>query len=112
MVDLDVINTVLRRFLTAPRQPGYLSKPEYQHLAERNKEIYMSSCWYQSHWSFEKVKAYFVNMLDDTKKYFVCALPYQIAIKENLLSREQVEDEIDDDVHNEECDDFNLEIDQ
>ena len=94
MVDLDVINTVLRRFLTAPRQPGYLSKPEYQHLAERNKEIYMSSCWYQSHWSFEKVKAYFVNMLDDTKKYFVCALPYQIAIKENLLSREQVEDEM------------------
>ena len=33
-------------------------------------------------------------MLDDTKKYFVCSLPYQLAIKENLLSREQVEDEM------------------
>ena len=33
MVDLDVINTVLRRILTAPRQPGYVSKPEYKHLA-------------------------------------------------------------------------------
>ena len=94
MVDLDTINTVLRRFLTAPRTPGYLNKQEFAHLAERNKEIYMSSCWYKSHWSFEKVKAYFVNMLDDTKKYFVCSLPYQLAIMENLLSREQVEDEM------------------
>lgn len=94
MVDIDVINTVLRRFLTAPRQPAYLNKPEYAHLTERNKEMYMSSCWYQSHWSFDKVKAYFVNMLDETKKYFVCALPYQVAIKENLLSKSQVEDEM------------------
>ena len=94
MVDLDTINTVLRRFLTAPRTPGYLNKQEFVHLAERNKEIYMSSCWYKSHWSFEKVKAYFVNMLDDMKKYFVCSLPYQLAIMENLLSREQVEDEM------------------
>lgn len=94
MVDLDIINTVLRRFLTAPRTPGYLNKQEYAHLAERNKEIYMSSCWYKSHWSFEKVKSYFVNMLDDTKRYFICSLPYQLAIMENLLSREQVEDEV------------------
>lgn len=94
MVDLDVINTVLRKFLTAPRTPGYLNKKEYEHLAERNKEIYMSSCWYKSHWSFDKAKAYVVNFLDATKKYFICGLPYQIAIKENLLSREQVEDEM------------------
>ena len=94
MVDLDVINTVLRKFLTAPRTPGYLNKKEYEHLAERNKEIYMSSCWYTSHWSFEKAKAYVVNFLDATKKYFICGLPYQIAIRENLLSREQVEDEM------------------
>lgn len=94
MVDLDTINTVLRRFLTAPRQPNYLNNPKYAHLLERNKEFYMSSCWYQSHWSFDKAKAYFDNMLDDTKKYFICSLPYQIAIKEGLLSREQIEDEM------------------
>ncbi len=94
MVDLDVINTVLRKFLTAPRTPGYLNKKEYSELAERNKEIYMSSCWYKSHWSFSKAKAYVVNFLDASKKYFICGLPYQIAIKENLLSREQVEDEM------------------
>lgn len=93
MVDLDTINTVLRRFLTAPRQPNYLNNPEYKHLKERNKEFYMSSAWYASHWSFEKAKTYVENMLDGDK-YFVCALPYQIAIKEDLLIKGQVEDEM------------------
>ena len=94
MVDLDTINTVLRRFLTAPRQPNYLNKPEYAHLLERNKELYMSSAWYKSHWSFDKAKAYVVNLLDETKKYFICSLPYQISILEGLLLREQIEDEM------------------
>lgn len=94
MVDLDTINTVLRRFLTAPRQPNYLNNPKYEHLLERNKEIYMSSAWMKSHWLFDKAKAYTVNMLDDAKKYFICSLPYQISIKEGLLQREQIEDEM------------------
>lgn len=94
MVDLDTINTVLKRFLTAPRQPNYLNNPKYSHLLERNKEIYMSSAWMKSHWSFEKAKAYTVGLLDDTKKYFICGLPYQISIKEGLLSREQIQDEM------------------
>lgn len=94
MVDLNVINTVLRKFLTAPRSPGYLNNPKYKHLIERNTEIYMSSAWFKSHWSFAKLQAYFVNMLDDTKKYFCVGLPYQVAIKEGLLSKEQVEDEM------------------
>ncbi len=94
MVSLDVINTVLRRFLTAPRTPSYLNNAKYSHLIERNKEIYMTSAWYKSHWIFDKFKSYVANLLDDTKKYFVCDLPYQISIKEGLLSREQVEDEM------------------
>lgn len=94
MVDLNTINTVLRRFLTAPRQPNYLNNPKYAHMLERNKEFYMSSAWYKSHWSFEKAKAYTVNFLDDTKKYFICGLPYQVSVKEGLLSKEQIQDEM------------------
>lgn len=43
MVNKDTIETVLRRFLTAPRMPGYLHNPKYAHLKERNKEVYLSS---------------------------------------------------------------------
>ncbi len=94
LVDLNIINTVLRKFLTAERSPGYLNNPEYAHLKERNCEMYAGSCWHSSHWSFEKLKTYFANMLNDEKKYFCCGLPYQLSIKEGLLSREQVEDEM------------------
>ena len=97
MVDKKIIDTVLRKYLTSPRQPLYLNNPEYSHLLERNKEIYMSSAWYKSHWSFDKAKAYTVNLLDDTKKYFICGLPYQLSMYEGLLSREQVEDEMSED---------------
>ena len=97
MVDKDTIDTVLKRFLSSPRQPNYLNLPEYKNnadLLESNIEIYMSSCWYKSHWSFEKSKAYTVNLLGGRNGYFVCALPYQIAIKEGLLKRVDVEDEM------------------
>lgn len=97
MVDKDTIDTVLKRFLSSPRQPNYLNLPGYKNnpdLLESNIEIYMSSCWYKSHWSFEKSKAYTVNLLGGRKGYFVCALPYQIAIKEGLLKRIDVEDEM------------------
>ena len=94
MVDHDTIGTVLRKFLTAPRSPGYLNDPKYKDLFERNKEIYLSSAFLTSHWSFEKVKDYARNMLDETKKYFVCGLPYQLSIKERLLQKEAVADEM------------------
>lgn len=96
MVDLDVINKVLRKFLTSPRNPKYLDKPEYAHLQERNKELYLSSCWYKSHWSWNRFLAYFKAMLEG-KKYFVCGLPYQLSIAEGLLMREQVLDEMSED---------------
>jgi len=88
MVDETILNMVIRKFLTSPRQPRYLNKPEYEHLQERNKEIYMSSAYFKSSWAWKKLQAYVVNFFDDTKRYFVCSLPYQLSLKEGLLSRE------------------------
>ena len=93
IVPLEIINKVIRKFMSAPRQPKYLQKPEYAHLKERNKEIYLSSAWLKHHWSWDKVNAYFDSMTDG-KSYFLCSLPYQLPIKEGLLMREQVEDEM------------------
>lgn len=93
LVDIDIINTVLRKFQTAPRQPKYLNKPEYSHLQERNKEIYLSSAFFKSHHTYDRVESYTHSMVKG-KSYFVCSLPYQIAIREGLLMREQVEDEM------------------
>lgn len=101
MVDETVINTVLRKFLTSPRQPKYLQKPEYAHMQERNKEIYMSSAYFKSSWAYKKAQSYTLNFFDDTKKYFICGLPYQVSIREGLLSRSQLEDEMSEADYNE-----------
>lgn len=101
MIDETILNTVLRKFLTSPRQPKYLSKPEYAHLNERNKEIYMSSCWFKSSWAYRKAQDYTANFFDDNKKYFIVGLPYQLSLKEGLLSREQIEDEMSENSYNE-----------
>lgn len=94
MVDKNTIDTILRKFLTAPRHPGYLDKPEYANYPiERTKEVYASSCWYEAHWSYEHVRSYVVNMIRG-RSYFCCAMPYQLAISENLLDRVRVEDEM------------------
>lgn len=94
MVNKDTIETVLRRFLTAPRMPSYLHNPKYAHLRERNKEFYLSSAYFKSHWSYDKVKDYTGRMLDDSTRYFVCGLPYQLSVKEGLLDSDAVADEM------------------
>lgn len=96
LVDKDTITNVLRKFKANPRQPGYLTKPEYAHLVERNQEIYLSSAGKKWHWSYEKFKSFFNSMMSG-KKYFVCDLPYQLTIKEGLRMKEEVLDEMQED---------------
>ena len=101
MVDETILNLVIRKFLTSPRQPGYLNKPEYAHMQERNKELYLTSAYFRSSWAWRKLQSYVANFFDDTKKFFCCGLPYQLSIKEGLLSREQIIDEKSEFDHNE-----------
>lgn len=103
MTPLNIINDVLKRFLTASRQPGYLSKPKYKgrkDLLEPMQQLYASSCWYTSHWSYGLAKDYMVNMLNPAQKYFICSLPYQIAIKEDLLSESTVRNDMSESTFN------------
>jgi len=99
MIDPKIYKNVLRRFLASSRQPAFLDKPEYknkQEYLERNKEIFLTSCYYKFNWSYDRFKVFKKAMLND-KKYFVCGFPYQIAIKENLVNREQLLDELAED---------------
>lgn len=94
LVPQKIVDTILRPMNAAPRQPGYLSKPEYAHLKEMNKEFYLSSAFYAASEMFEKVKAYTANMLDPKLNYMVCDLPYQLSIREGLLMEQQIVNEM------------------
>ncbi len=93
MISQKIVDTVLRP-MNVSRQPGYLDKPEYKHLKEMPKEMYMSSAWYKASEMFEKVKSYFANSLNDKLSYFICALPYELSIAEGLMMRQIIEDEM------------------
>lgn len=96
LVSKDTVDTILSKFLTNNRMPEYgeLSKEERVAAikAEPNKTLYLSSAYFSDSWAYEKCETTFELMLDDSKHSFVCGLPYQLAMEENLLNAEQVAD--------------------
>ena len=77
--------------LNAPRAPGYLSKPEYAHLAEVGQKLFLSSAWYKQSELYSMLKGYTINMLKDYSRFFACDLPYQLSIASNIMMRETIE---------------------
>lgn len=98
MVSKDVIDTILRKFLTQRRMPRYeeLTKEERnaEYAKERNKTVYLSSAYFTDHWSYTKCTDTLKFMLDPTRKDFICGLPYQLSIAEGLLDQESVQEEM------------------
>lgn len=94
LVPHNIVSSILRPMNAAPRQPGYLSKPEYAHLSEMPKELYLTSAWYSMSELYDQAKSYFVNMLDPNLSYGIIDLPYQLSIKEGLLMRQQIINEM------------------
>ena len=98
MIAKDVIDTILRKFLTQKRMPRYeeLTKEERkkEYAKEKNKTMYLSSAYFVDHWSYLKCTDTCQFMLNDTKRQFVCGLPYQLSVTEGLLDAETVADEM------------------
>ena len=98
LVPKDTVDTILSKFLTSNRMPEYseLSKEERRLAREKeaNKTLYLSSAYFSDSWAYEKCLSLFKLMQDDTKHAFVCGFPYQLAIKEGLLSAESVADQM------------------
>lgn len=94
LVDSKIISTVIKPMNSSPRSPRYLEKPEYKHLQEPNREIYMSSAWYKASEMYANIKDYTANMLRDGLSYFICDLPYQLSIMEGLLLRDGIRNEM------------------
>lgn len=93
MLRKDMIEKVLSKFLSAPRIPGFRDLPEYKddpQYEEPNMKMYLSSAWYKDHWSYTRCTDSCRFMLDETKQNFVCGFPYQLALKEGLLMRDAV----------------------
>lgn len=95
MVKKDIIDTVLKKFLTSRRMPPYSEltdeekKREYE--KEPNKSCFLSSAYFKDHWSYSKMIDTFKMMLNDKETDFMCGFPYQLSIQEGLLFPKDVE---------------------
>ena len=95
MIDPLIYRNVLRRFLAVSRQPGYLKIEEYKTKrihGTKSGNIYKLS-YYKYNWAYMRYSVFVKSMLQG-KGYFVCGLPYQIAIKEGLANKQQLIDEM------------------
>lgn len=93
LVKKEIIDDVLKPMLNVYRIPPYMNKPEYMHLPrEENKQLYISSAWYQSDWAWTEFQSYMKDMMTSTTT-FVCSLPYQLSLYHKILPKQTVEKE-------------------
>lgn len=90
LVKKDIYDKVLRPFLNIQRKPPYAYKPEYSHMIEENKELFISSAWYKNDWIWGHFRSTF-NAMIRGKEAFVASFPYQLSVKHGLLSKNRVE---------------------
>lgn len=98
LISKDVIDLILKKFLTQKRRPKYTALTKEERKAERAKEknmtMYLSSAYMVSHWSYRKCKDVCLAMLDDRRNQFVCGLPYQLPVSEGLITEEAILEEL------------------
>lgn len=85
MIPKKIIDSVLSPFLEV-RQAPYTFFEEYAGLVEEEKEIYISSAWYKSHWMWTLMKS-FVKEMFTKKTACVIAMDYSIVLKHGIKTR-------------------------
>ena len=94
----DLVDTVLKKFLTQRRMPPYSELTEAERQAEyskeKNKTIFSSSAFFADNWSYAKCIDTLKTMVTPGRRDFVCSLPYELSIKEGLLDPETVESDM------------------
>lgn len=98
LIKKDVIDVILRKFLTSRRMPRYseLTKSERlaQYAKEKNMTLYLTSAYWADSWIYEKCVDTFKAMMSGEDSQFVCGIPYELALKEGLIDRDVIEDDM------------------
>lgn len=95
IVDKEIIDKVFIPFLTAKRNPPYLSKKEYKHFGflESNHFIEMSSIGSTTSTMYKEFLQYigFIAKGKGEGKYSVFSIPYQIPLRSGVVNKSIIE---------------------
>lgn len=88
----DFVEKVLQPMLNVVRRPPFMDRPEYKNYPkEDNKEIYISSAWFKSHWIWDSFNTYLKEMAKGNPEYFVVDLPYQLSLHHGILQENRID---------------------
>lgn len=110
IVDKEIHDAVLVPMGTIGRQAPYMQKPEYAHLIERSKAIYLTSARTQNNWNYGLYRTYYENMkrFGVKSKFNLICLPYQVSVENGLVSKEKLIEQMRDEGFS--LDTFNMEM--
>ncbi|MDY4127632.1 terminase large subunit domain-containing protein [Peptostreptococcus porci] len=93
MVDKLILDQVLKPFLTNRRTPPFYFKPEYENYPkDSNKELYLSSAWLKSHWSWGKFND-IIKMMIDGKQAVAIDIDYHCSLDHGLITQEKIDED-------------------
>ena len=105
MISKDTVDDVLGKFLNYRRMPLYseltVEERNREYGKEKNITMYLSSAYFKESWAYQKCIDIYDAMFSGQRKHFLCGFPYQLSLKEGLLDRERVEDDMADSEFNE-----------
>jgi hypothetical protein len=93
MINKNILDTVLKPFLTDRRTPPFYENEKYANYPkEFNREIYLSSAWLKAHWSWEKFKD-ITNMMLEGKKACALDVSYETSLEHGLIDQEKIDED-------------------
>lgn len=91
LIDKEMVDSVIKPFAYS-RQTPYVKLPEYEHLVEEPKEIYISSSYYKQHWWFN-LTGQVMKMMIEGKSAGAIFFDYLVAVKHHLKTKKQIQKE-------------------
>lgn len=99
LIRKDVIDVVLKKFLTQSRMPLYKAltdnERKIEYAKEKNMTLYLTSAYWADSWIYQKcLDTFKAMMVGNGSKQFICGLPYHLPIAEGLINKTTIEDDM------------------
>lgn len=89
LINKGILDSVLSPFLYSRQRP-FLQKPQYKHLIEEPKEIYISSAWYKSEWIWAELKKFVSMHYRGNDRVNFLGFDYHLAVHHGLKTKNQM----------------------
>lgn len=90
LVKDDVIEEILIPMTKTKRQAAI-----YHNQPEKGKVIFISSAYLKTHDLYKRFRYHYDKMIEGSKDYYVCTLPYQVGVQAGIFEEDDILKELD-----------------